>query len=345
MREHGWAPLLAIVVGCAIEHPPSENESEVVVPNCDEVAIADPDLVRVVRERLGLTPDEALTPGRIIWLFELDEGNEGILDLSGLECAVGLEHLSLRTSIDYSGPMNEIADIAVLADLPSLRRFDLMGNRIDEVVPFPRVEEIGLADNPLHSIAGLAGSDALTTLDLSGTQVVDPSPAGGLASLLLLSLSRTPVSDLSGLAGSTSLVQLSINDTSVADLSPLVAMGSLQRLYAASAKIVDLPEGLSLHDIVLSGNAIVDVSPIASWDPPDYLNLSGNAIDDVSPLLGVDWDRGDDHCVHLSLSGNPLSAPGSLQVLQQLCDELVIEITSDLLDCTDDGPCWIPPPP
>lgn len=125
------------------------------IPTTFDVPIADANLAAAIRDRRGLTPDEAITNLEASLIFSLDASNRAITSLEGIE-ALGASTLDLSN--------NQITDLSpLLATQPylpntilsrtatlreNLRSVDVSGNPLDsnslEVV-IPELEALGIS--------------------------------------------------------------------------------------------------------------------------------------------------------------------------------------------------------
>ena len=139
---------------------------------------------------------------------------------------------------------------------------------------------------------------------------------------------------------------LDIGQTSVTDLSPLAGWPKLERLtLGANGGPIDLSplEGLPIWELSAESCGISDISVLASFPTPRYLDLSNNQITDISALEGVDWWLEEGQCADLNLLDNPLS-PMSLALVPQLCSTTHVHVlTSDLETSCEGGQTCIQP--
>lgn len=91
-----------------------------------QVYFADDNLKEAVEAELWI-PDP--TPEDMLGLTCLYAGDDGIIDLTGLESATNLQTLEL--------PNNDICDIAVLSGLANLRVLSLRSNRVSDISASP----------------------------------------------------------------------------------------------------------------------------------------------------------------------------------------------------------------
>ena len=165
-----------------------------------QVYFADDRLKEAVEAELWI-PDP--TPEDMLGLTSLYAGDDGIIDLTGLEYATNLQTLEL--------PNNDICDIAALSGLANLRVLSLRSNRISD-------------------ISALAGLSNLEELDLFGNEVSDISALSSVGNLEILNLQRNEVSDVSPLSGLSRLRSLDLHRNQVSDISGLVELPSLEWL-------------------------------------------------------------------------------------------------------------------
>jgi len=112
-----------------------------------------------------------------------------------------------------------------------------------------------------------------------------------------LSAADTLVADLTPLAASkATLTFLDVSGSPVISLAPLSGAAMLSTLDARNAGLTTL-EGLQdlprLRHLMLTGNAISDLSPLTAL-PPVWLEISKNPLDDaaagiIQSLCGAGW--------------------------------------------------------
>ena len=112
------------------------------------VSIPDAGLRGAVEEALGKSAGEVLTQGELAGLTEFWASDRHIRSLAGLECAVGLEALSLDG--------NQFTDLSPLAGLTALEYLELRYNQLTDITPLIRNSGLGSGDvvdlggNPLN---------------------------------------------------------------------------------------------------------------------------------------------------------------------------------------------------
>ena len=139
------------------------------------VSIPDANLAAVVKETLGLPPEDTITQLDMLRLRQLKAGFRQITDLTGLEHAVNLTHLWLRG--------NQIRDITPLAGLTLLVWLELISNSISDLSPLKQInglEYLWLSDNSVSELSPLAGLTILKAITLAGNPISEKGPLYGL---------------------------------------------------------------------------------------------------------------------------------------------------------------------
>ena len=258
---------------------------DVPLPGQALVHLPDAGLRGAIEDTLGKKPDDPITLREMATTRSLNFGPRGIVDLSGLQLAEGVNRLSLVS--------NRIDDIAPLAGLTSLTELRLDGNEIDDIAPLAGLTGLtvlGLSSNRIDDIAPLAGLTGLTELSLSTNRIDDIAPLAGLTSLTQLRLNDNEIDDIAPLAALTGLTVLGLFGNSIDDIAPLAGLTGLTALSLSSNWIDDIASlaGLtSLTYLDLNINRIDDIAPLAGLTSLTGLNLSINRIDDIAPLAGL----------------------------------------------------------
>ena len=225
------------------------------------------------------------------WVCELSDDSVGfgIRDLTGLEFATNLMHLSLGR--------NQISDVSPLKDLINLTYLDLGRNQISDV-------------SPLKDLINL------TYLSLGRNQISDVSPLKDLTNLTHLSLIYNRVSDISPLKDLTELIELDLLDNEIPDVSVLKAFTNLTHLSLRSNEISNispLKDLINLTYLSLRDNKISDVSPLKDLTNLIYLHIGFNyRISDISPLKNLK------NLIHLDFDDNEISDVSPLKDLKNL---------------------------
>ena len=147
----------------------------------------------------------------------------------------------------------------------------------------------------------LSGLTNLTSLDLSGNQIVDVSPLATLTNLQELSLHNNQIVDLGPLSGLTNLPTLDLSSNQIVDVSPLATLTNLTWLDLRSNQIVDvtpLAALVNLERLYLVGNPLTDTWPLASLtklievdveitDPKLPTDVNGDGVVNIIDLVLV----------------------------------------------------------
>lgn len=213
--------------------------------------------------------------------------------------------------IEQGGDTLDLSDLPALEALPpelaaatTLRRlfagdFDAQGR-------------FNLPKRRLSDVAALAGLTALTTLDLSGTQITTPPDLAGLTALTTLDLSGTPITTPPDLSGLTALAVLDLTGTAITTPPDLTGLTALARIRLGDTRITTSPDFTGLTALVRLGlnNTLItsppDLAGLSNLDslglegtrittPPEldgltalsWLDLSGTGIKDLSFLLSA----------------------------------------------------------
>ena len=270
-------PLSAVSINT---HIPTLQSRGVNVRVDTPVNIPDRNFRAKIEAELGKPAGDAITVEDMQSLRELDASHANISDLTGLEYATNLTHLSL---ID-----NTLSDISALAGLTNLTGLDLFGNNISDLSPLAgliNLTSLDLMDNSVSDISALAGLTNLTWLNLIDNTLSDISALAGLTNLTFLDLSKNNISDISASAKLTNLTRLALYDNTLSDISALSGLTNLEGLY-------------------LGKNALSDISALSGLTNLIQLWLRGNNISDISPLV-ANTGLGSGDCVEVW--GNPLS--------------------------------------
>ena len=306
--------------------PPSEEAKATPVASAIPVEIPDENLRRVLEDRFGKAPGEAITDANMRRLYQVSAIRKGITDLTGLEYATNLGRGNFAR--------NSIADLTPLESLKRLWYLDLSENRVADLSPLrglASLEHLSLWDNDVVELTPLSGLERLKRLELgpddpddlahrgeASNRVSDLSPLSTLLSLTHLELSHNEVSDLTPLAGLTSLEHLGLTYNYVADLEPVSRLASLARLELGGNRAWDLKPLSTLAALThleLWLNAVADISPLAGLTSLQFLDLADNEVVDLQPIADLA------SLTHLNVGSNRIaniSAVGGLRSLQEL---------------------------
>ena len=284
MKRDAWRSNFPAII-YALDFPDEQvdSPSQPDQPPGTVVRIPDPNLRAAIAEELGKNPNAPITVEEMEGLKDLDAGNKGIRDLTGLQFATNLRDLDLGD--------NEVSDLSPIAGLINLENLAFPDNNVSDMSPIAgliNLEWLYCARNDASDLSAFIGLINLEFVSFSGNNVSDMSPIAGLINLKRIRSWGNPVSDLSPLARLTTLESINICGADLSDLTPLAGLTGLKELYLVSNGISDISAlaGLTgLERLNFEGNNISDISPLARLTNLKWLDLRrNNLISDVSPL-------------------------------------------------------------
>ena len=297
------------------------------------VNIPDPNLRREIAKALNKPVDGRLTQEDMKGLTKLRVLRKSIADLTGLQFAINLKSLVLR--------INDIRDVSPLASLINLER-------------------LILADNAITDVSPLASLVNLKILNLTGNPITDVSPLIGLrdggTEITGVTFGTDVEGPVSSNAGTKATPTVNIPDPNlrraIADAlkrpanTPITQenMTTLTTLWASGASIkelIGLEFAVNLEDLVLSDNAIMDVSPLANLRNLETLDLTDNPITDVAPLINL--RNGGTEITGVTFDdANPLDRPvptgGAFDIPVDIPDSIFRLGITNVLKLTEDAP-------
>ena len=178
------------------------------------VDIPDPNLRAAISEELGGAP---ITRETMLQLTELDAGERGVTDLTGLEHAINLTFLGIQYS-----PLTDLSPIAGLIRLDTIY---MWATPVSDLTPLANLKQLrhlhASYGGEIVDISPLTNLTQLETINLSGNKIVDISPLANLKRLTDLWLIANRITDVRPLAGLTELRVLEIKENRIVDHSPL----------------------------------------------------------------------------------------------------------------------------
>jgi len=129
-----------------------------------------------------------------------------------------------------------IHDLAPLAELPGLEEIDLRNNPVESVAPLAGMASLNtliLFDSNVSDLTALSACPNLTLLDVGGTPISSPAAFQGLSALRTLILHKSQLQTLDGIQAFPQLELIHLANTPVRDLSPLLALPNLQRVIVS----------------------------------------------------------------------------------------------------------------
>lgn len=255
--------------------------------SCQRIALADPALERVIRNAL-YKPTGELTQMDSAQLTGLNAEGQGISDLRGIECFMGLSFLELS--------MNSISDVSPLGRLSTITHLGLTQNRISDIAPLANLgmlEELWIGGNTIADISPLALLTNLSLLFLSDNAISDLTPLQELTALTDLNVSLNDVTSIEPLSGLVELKSLTVgpNPAFDGDLSVVPGFPQLEFLALANCGLSDAEleplSGLTYLDFLeLTTNHIVDVAALGAYSSTT-LALNENPLDCDSASLAA----------------------------------------------------------
>ncbi|MDP6635788.1 MAG: DVUA0089 family protein [Phycisphaerae bacterium] len=280
------------------------------------VTIPDPFLEQAVRDALTI-PAAPLTQADMLSL-EILLAWGGVVDLTGLEFATNMHILSAGDGV------NQIVNVAPLADLKKLTSVELADNQITDVsllAGLTRLTGLGLAGNNIVNVAPLASLTDLESLALGDNQIVDITPLTVLTKLTWLGLNDNQITSVTPLTGMTRLQILHLLENQITDITPLAGLTDLEYLDMHGNWISNLLPLVGLTKLThlnVSDGLVVDVSPVAGLANLTTLRLSANQITDITPLAGLPnpaslWLEVEDNYLYLGPGSPTMAVVTSLQ--------------------------------
>lgn len=211
-------------------------------------------------------------------------------DLTGLEYAINLTHLRIRTT----GTI-DISPIGALTKLEQLE-FWVLDSIIDlsPLAKLTKLTGLSIAVDRITDLSPLSKLTNLTWLRLVQRSLTDLSPLAKLTNLTWLRIHSyehsSIISNISPLAKLTNLKELSISGNRIENVSPLAVLANLTVLNIGSNRISDISPlaGLTnLTKLYIGGNRIRDISSLSKLTNLTWLFSDENYIEDISPLTGL----------------------------------------------------------
>ena len=250
-----------------------------------EANFTDPNLRAAIEAELGKAAGDTITAVEMAELNRLVARDRNIQNLTGLQLAINLNHLSL------SG--NQISDLSPIMGLTKLKKLWLNGNPVSDLSSLKRLTNLTLLQFDNTHVSDLSPLTGLINLDELGAStplISDLSPLKGLKNLRILWFHRTQVSDLSPLAGLTRLEDIAVNQGGILD--------AIRRIEAQTGIVINtehenisdlspLAELINLRRVWFWGNPITDLSPLAGLTKLEKVDICGGTISDLKPLVGL----------------------------------------------------------
>ena len=279
--------------------------------------IQDAGLRSALESALGKPPGDAIAAGEIAALTHLSNSGARISSLSGLEQAVNLRSLSLRS--------NGISDLGPLSRLTSLERLELDDNGISDVSPLAgltNLVELSLARNDVSDVSPLMQMARLAMLDLAGNAITTVSPLAHHTNLRYLDLEANSVSDLRPLENLVSLKDLYLGGNEISDVSPVLALGDLSEVSLWHNPLGEQSAEIHIPALRERGVTVLLEGQALPWLPSglDGVNLGHvrliNSTDEAASLwmYALDEDGHEQGPVGLVVEPNGATEFGALDI-------------------------------
>ena len=273
MKRDAWTDSFGDII-FALDFPESFTPPTDTTPTTPGavVRIPDPNLRAVIAEALGKSPNAPITVEEMKRLTHFEAKNKGIQDLTGIQFATNLNHLSIR--------VNQISDLSPIAQLTKLREIQIdrnpIFNSISHIRDLKNLRHITLTQANISNISALANLTNLISIHGWGNPISDLSPITNLDKLEHIYLPVSHISDITPLSNLTKLKELFLHDCDISDISTLANLTKLEHL-------------------TLYGNNISDISPLTNLTNLKTVGIRHNNISDISPLMHRDiiftWDE------------------------------------------------------
>ena len=223
-------------------------------------------------------------------LYNLDVSRTNVAGLAGLEghdsltildishCGVSdLSPLSGSGLVTLKASYNKIASLDPLSSCTSLSGLNVNGNALTELGAcrdMIKLTDLRAARNHITDISGIKNCTQIKNLLLSGNEITDISClSNDFLNLEILDISDNRIYDIGALSGCAALKAIAADNNEILSIESL---SGKENLYA----------------VLLSGNNLTDISPLAdSMGVLSYLDIGGNFVSDVSILSNLSVKR------------------------------------------------------
>lgn len=210
----------------------------------------------------------------------MDEPDE-YFTLEDLKYFTGLEELALD--------LQNVEDLSGLENLP-LKKLSLIRNNITDVsvlAQIPTLEYIQLSNNPVESLDGIENLKNLKTLYVMSTNISDLTPIKDCP-LVSLSCSYTNVQDFSFLSSLTSLKNFYASHLSEETIQYINTLTSLRELTLMDSQLKTLTQLSNLkmlNSLDVTGCLLLEnLDGIEVFTKLNYLAFTSTNISDVTPI-------------------------------------------------------------
>ena len=203
------------------------------------VHIPDSNLRMAVHEALNIATDLPLDRTDLTRLARLNAYERGVTNLSGLEFAQSLEHLSI-----WGNPISDLAPIASLRKLKGLNAAKCQIADLGPLSHLSHLEWVDLRENQIVDVEPLATLPELKWLNLDHNQIVDVDPLARCPQLSTLHILNNPAINYTSLLAQPfeELVYDAVCDMSPLPLGERINGRSYPSVFAAWGGIVNRDE-------------------------------------------------------------------------------------------------------
>ncbi len=193
------------------------------------------------------------------------------------------------TELELSG--NQITTLKPLRSLVYLEYLNVAENQIAsslDLAAFPRLSQLNIAANRLCELDGLRGAEELVGLTAAKNYISDLSPISALPKLTELYIGENTPNNIKKLSSLPQLKCLDLSGCGITSLSVVNDCKSLTVLFANDNEIASLDTfKLSVSELYISGNPLVDLSPLQGQSALTNLELARTKVADLSCLHGM----------------------------------------------------------
>jgi internalin A len=307
----------------------------------DVVSMVDPILSNLVSQAVGLPPGSPIHLTDLDRLNYLNEDNQGITNLAGLECARNLYGLSLNgdpitnpsplswlTTLSYLNLNNcGLQDASFVSTLVNLNELDLGYNQIHSIPVMDQLVNLQYLyinnNGCLIDFPRLASLTNLINLSLHSDCLPDLSFATHMTHLQYLDVGgdwmydqyKNTITDISPLTGKTDINQLSLSWDQATNVPLVGAFTNMARLYLSGnpfqnlAIISNMP---GLVELTINYSQVTNVALLAAHSLLQSLDISYIATANLTVLSGLTNLQG------LSAGGNNAGSASMLSNLTNL---------------------------
>ncbi|MEK5427774.1 fibronectin type III domain-containing protein [Cytobacillus sp. FSL R7-0680] len=254
------------------------------LPEGKKVSIKDKGLRDMIKMTLGISRDIYESDMKNLTSLYVDY--EGVRNLAGLELATNLEELSIT-----GNPVSDLTAIKGLSKLSVLFIDDTKAKDLKPLSGLTNLNMLVASYNPgldLSPIQGLPNLQSLSA-DSNGYKKLPVLPS----SLIELSLYDNELTSLKGIEKAANLQYLIVSDNPISDFKSLAKL-QLLFLLADYTNMTNLDwlnseNAHVLQGLIISGNAITDITPLKNGNNLLFLAMDETAITDISPLLDLPY--------------------------------------------------------